>query len=124
MFSAYKASNDLPTNQMNARQAENDMFRLGIKFEKVLGVYQGSEEISYMITDLNLIKVQHLRGMAKHFDQDSILLRDNENKCHLQYFDGRPMQSIGRLEMVEQDEAFKGNAYTYSPRLKQYFVCK
>lgn len=124
MFSAYKSDQTLPVNQLAARHIENDMTRLGIKFEKVLGVYQGAEEISYIVTDLNLIRVGQLTGMAKVLDQDSILLRDNEGVCHLKYFDGRAMLKLGKMVEVDQSEALKSDCYTYSPRLKTYFVCK
>jgi len=124
MFSAYKANQTLAQNQLAARHAENDMTRMNIQFEKVLGVYQGSEEISYLVTGLNLIVVGKIIGMAKVLEQDSILLRDNENNCHLKFFDNRPMLPIGRMVEVPQSEALSSEAYTYSPRLKTYFVCK
>jgi hypothetical protein len=124
MFSAYRSGQTLAQNQLAARHAENDMTRMNIQFEKVLGVYQGSEEISYIVTGLNFLTVPRVIGMAKVLEQDSILLRDNENKCHLKYFDGRPSLDIGEMVQVTQSEAFENDSYTYSPRLKQYFICK
>jgi hypothetical protein len=124
MFSAYRSGQPLAVNQLAARHIENDMTRLGMTFEKVLGVYQGSEEISYIVSDLNLIRVGQVIGMAKTLDQDSILLRDNENNCHLKFFDGREIMPIGKMTEVLQSEALSSEAYTYSPRLKTYFVCK
>ena len=121
IFSVDKVDLDHKHNVMARIQAENDMIRMGIKFEVVLGVYQGNEETSYIVTDMS--KAKAVIGMALDFNQDSILLRDNENNCTLKFFDGRPMQSIGKLNEVSVDQAMASNAYTYSYSLKKYFVC-
>lgn len=121
IFSVDKADYDHKHNVMARIQACNDMHRMGIKFEVVLGVYQGDEETSYIVTDMS--KVPIILGMAKKFSQESVLLRDNENNCTLKFFDGRPMQSIGKLNEVSVEQAMASNAYTYSYSLKKYFVC-
>ena len=121
IFSVDVGDYDHKVNVMARYQAENDMIRMGIKFETVLGVYNGIEETSYIVTDMS--KVPIILGMAKEFYQESVLLRDNENNCTLKFFDGRPMQSIGKLNEVSVEQAMASNAYTYSYSLKKYFVC-
>lgn len=121
IFSVEKSTLSFQANAHNRAMAENDMKNMGIHFEKVLGVYQGSEEFSYIVTDMS--KVQLILGMAKVYDQDSVLLRDNENRCHLKFFDGRSPEYIGFMRQVTQEEALKSDAYTYSPSLNNYFKC-
>lgn len=108
-------------NMMVRQQAENDMRRMGIQFERVLGVYQGVEEYSYIVTQTD--KFGLVRGIAKEFDQECIMTRDNENMCYLEYFDGRPKFKLGYLKQVTQAEALADDAYTFSPRLNAYFKC-
>jgi hypothetical protein len=122
IFSVSKSNLTDLENNRRSRIAENDLHRMNVSYTKVLGMYQGSSEWSYLVTDMTAVSL--VIGMAKEYDQDSILLRDNENNCTLKYFDGRPMESIGKLERVDVLEAFNGTAYTYNPITKQYFMCK
>lgn len=119
IFSVDKSSLVAMTNAMNRRIVERDMAMLGISFEKVLGCYEGTEEWSYIVDGKH---AEIVRGMAKQYEQDCILLRDNENKCTLQYFDGRSPQFIGELVAVPQEIALSAGAYTYNKRLDQYFM--
>lgn len=121
IFSVDRSERSEAANAHARKIAEHDMRSLGIHFEKVLGVYQGQEEYSYIVTQMD--KVGLIRGMAKEFDQECIMTRDNENKCNLIYFDGRPPLYLGKLKQVSQAEALANDAYTYSPSLKNYFMC-
>lgn len=122
IFSVDKSNLSSIENSMRQRQVENDMHHLGIHYTKVLGSYKGSEEMSYMVTDMT--KIELIRGIAKVFEQESILLRDNENRVTLQYFNGQPSESIGFLENVMVDEALTHDSWTYIPTTKQYYVVK
>jgi hypothetical protein len=101
--------------------AENDMHRMGISFEKLLGVYLGNEETSYLVTDMT--KIKQVIGMAREYNQESILLRDNENNCTLKFLSNNDLIPIGQLKQVSVDAALKSDSYTYSYSLKSYFVC-
>ena len=124
IFSVYKSDKPLVLNQHNTKLVEHELKRLGYSYEKVLGVYQGNEEISCIVTGINLKVVSKVLSLAKGFEQDSILLRDNENTCHLKFFDGREPLKIGKMNEVSVETAMESDAYTYSPRLKRYFVCQ
>ena len=127
IFSVERHDLNHSQNVLNVRQAEQDMNTMGIKFERLLGVYKGSEEVSLMVTDMSHVRT--IIGMAKEFNQESILLRDNENNCTLQYLSkpnwdmSNRFESIGKLKQVGVDEALQSDSYTYSYRLKSYFVC-
>lgn len=119
IFSVDRTTSSGFENAMNRRIAERDMAMMGIQFERVLGAYEGAEEWSYIVDGKH---AELIRGIAKHYNQDSILLRDNENQCNLQYFDGRPLQFIGELKQVSQEIALASGCYTYNRRLDQYFM--
>lgn len=121
IFSVDQADLDHKHNVMAQKQVENDLRAMGINYERMLGVYQGNEETSYLVTDMSAVSI--ILGIAREFNQDSILLRDNENNASLKFFDGRQILPLGKLNAVSIDEAVKSDAYTYSYRLKQYFVC-
>ena len=121
IFSVDKAGQDKYETYTGRTWAKTVMRNLGIKFEEVLGVYQGQEEMSFIVTDMQYLSV--ILGLAKEFDQDSVLLRDNENFCHLKFFDGRDMMPLGYLKEVTEKEAKASDAYTYSPSLNAYFRC-
>lgn len=121
IFSVDRADLSKSQNGHNRFVAENEMKRMGIHYEKVLGVYQGNEEFSYIVTQMD--KVKQIHGMAKEYNQECIMTRDNENKCNLVYFDGRPSMYLGKLKQVSQAEALANDAYTYSPSLGNYFMC-
>lgn len=127
IFSVDRSNNSQQSNEHNRRLAENDMVSMDIAFDKVVGVYNGVMESSYIVTDMS--KVKQIIGMAKEFQQESVLLRDNENNCTLQFLSKfRNCISIGKLEAIHEVEAcelfIKGGSYTYSPSLKQYFTCR
>lgn len=121
IFSVDQSSQPSITNSINRAVVERDMIAMGIDFEKVLGVYDNVEEFSYIVTSLEHTSV--ILGIAKEYNQDSVLLRNNENKCHLKFFDGREPLYLGYLKQVDFEEAMKSDAYTYSPKLKTYFKC-
>lgn len=128
IFSVDLSTNSQANNEHNRRLAENDMVNMSIAFDKVVGVYNGSLETSYVVT--NQDKFKQVIGMARDFQQESILLRDNENNCTLQFLSKpkRDWLSLGKLEVINETEACKifieGGSYTYSPSLKQYFTCR
>jgi hypothetical protein len=111
---------------MNKRIAENAMQSMNMPYEKLVGVYNGKLETSYMVSDLNFVLT--CLGIAKEFNQESVLLRDNENNCTLKFLSDNSFQPIGKLEAIYETEACaifrQGGSYTYSPRLKQYFTCR
>lgn len=129
IFSVDLASNSETSNTNSRLLAENDMVNMDIAFDKVVGVYNGSMETSYIVTDQS--KFKQIIGMAREFQQESILLRDNENNCTLQFLsnpESTKFLSIGKLEAIHETEAcelfIKGGSYTYSPKLRQYFTCR
>ena len=119
IFSVERHDLSYGVNVRNKLQVESEMRAMGIDFERVLGVYKGNEETSYIVTDMDKLPI--IVGMAKEHNQESILLRDNENKCVLAFFNGEKSMSIGKMTQVSVDEALLSDCYTYSYSLKQYF---
>ena len=126
IFSVESSDLSTPENAMNKRIAENAMTNMGMEFEKLVGVYNGVLETSYLITDMNFLLTA--MGIAKEFNQESVLLRDNENNCTLKYLSNNELQPIGKLESIHETEAceifIQGGSYTYKPSTKQYFTCR
>ena len=63
--------------------------------------------------------------IAKIFDQESVLTRDNENNARLVYLDNsRPPERLGKLIKVSESEALLSDSYTYVPSLNEYYTTK
>lgn len=126
IFSVESSTLSKPENAMNKRIAENAMVNMGIQFEKLVGSYNGGLETSYMVTDLSFLLT--CLGIAKEFNQESVLLRDNENNCTLKFLSDNSLQPIGKMEAIHETEACsilrQGGSYTYKPSIKQYFTCR
>jgi len=122
IFSVEKSTNNNFVNGTNKRITEASLSAMKISYEKVLGNYQGTEEMSYIVTDMTKLDV--IIGIAREFDQESILLRNEDNDCKLYFLESKQYQPIGKLEAVTVTEALNNDSYTYSPRLNQYFICR
>lgn len=69
-----------------------------INYRKLVGQYNGIEERSFLIpfTEDNL---HFALDMMEHFDQESILISDNEGRGKLQFKDGK-LETLGFINVT------------------------
>ncbi len=100
--SVYQDDVELYDNMVNALDAFRGMKSTGATVTPVEGVYKGYKEKSMMLynTQDNL---ENVLKLAKHFNQESVLITDEEGKGWLRYLDGRKDELIGRLKVSETE---------------------
>lgn len=86
----------------------------GYKYKLALGVYNKIKEVSFIIdTDGREDVVDQLDKIAeKHFDQESILVTDDEGFARLRYCGTNNYEALGEMKQISRDEALKEYAYT------------
>lgn len=88
----------------------------GFKFKRILGCYKGSQEVSFMVQDLDH---KNAIELAKVFNQESILELNN-NKALLLYTTGAKHE-LGEFTRIPAEEAVLLDAYSVIDG--DYFTC-
>ena len=85
----------------------------------VQGRYEGNEELSIVVQLDHSSDVIILSALANHYQQDCIMVVNEDNSCDLVYADGRT-EGIGKMIMVEPSVAMQGD-YTHDFRNDIYY---
>lgn len=110
-------------NIKRTKQLDHMLTVQGITHSKVLGMYNGYQETSFMVLITSSDVREFVINLGKFFEQESILDRDSENNAHLVFLDNsRPPMNLGKLVQVSQSEAFTNGSYTYEPTKGQYYT--
>lgn len=110
-------------NAKRTKQLDHMLTVQGITHSKVLGMYNGSQETSFMVFITSSDVREFVINLGKFFEQESILDRDAENNARLVFLDNsRPPLNLGKLVQVSQAEAFSTGSYTYEPTKGQYYT--
>lgn len=110
-------------NAKRTKQLDHMLTVQGITHSKVLGMYNGSQETSFMVLITSSDVRDFVINLGKFFEQESILDRDSENNARLIFLDNsRPPLNLGKLVQVSQAEAFSTGSYTYEPIKGQYYT--
>lgn len=108
IFSVFR--NDLAeqVNTIMHDRVATFLLAANIDFTEVIGVYKGSEELSFVVsyTEESLIKI-----LCEKFDQESYLKIRGNGYCWLEYSDGSS-ESIGKWKQVAEEVAFDSDSYT------------
>ena len=126
IFSVDRASREPKINIEARTDAELTLHSSGIQFTRVLGSYKGDLEHSYMVHAKHFDAIKEL---AKTFNQESILILDNERRASLVYtdgtlIDGHDYTKIGQFKAVDERTAKAGDAWTYRANINQYYVVR
>ncbi len=92
-------------------EMKSSLVSLQIGFTTAYGSYKGKFENSLIVPVLE-DKIKVLRGMAKHFEQDCILVIDEMNTAHLDFLNGQT-KTLGIFREVHSEVAKRQENYTY-----------
>ena len=90
------------------------------------GCYEGHKEQAFMVfltTDdyENLPKIARLKQLAKHFDQDSILVIDQNRQATLTYLKNLHQVDLGTFERITELDA---QTMDYTKLVLDYYGCR
>ncbi len=91
--------------------------------KQLLGSYKGTMENSYLIEVKNKEDLLNVSIIANKYNQESVLLRDNENQAHLWYMATDDMTHLGTFTEVSQHRAHQEDGYTFDYATQKYYIC-
>lgn len=94
----------------------------GYNFKRVLGVYNGHHEQSFIIESTNDSDYLRLLSMSKKLEQESILRLDNDNKAYLVFTNDLSVEPLGRMIKVNETVAKMQSNYTWDKEANEYYV--
>jgi len=96
-----------------------------IPFLEVEGFYKGDSEKSLMVLTSGEFAFKTCFELARIFNQESVLTRDNENNARLVYLNNsQPPLRLGKLIQVSEVEARSQDSFTYVPKTNEYYITK
>ncbi len=108
LISAERFNKTKEENQANNAALEYSLMNLGLHYEKVKGMYKGSEENSFMILGIiNNTDMTRIKGLATIFEQDSILTIDHNRNATLVYMSG-VLEILGKWTKVNSVKGLDG----------------
>ena len=123
IFSTDQTSKSPEDNAKNFKAAKLGLEAMAIHFTEVEGMYKGTKEQSLMVFTSGEYSFNQCVTLAKFFNQETILMRDNQNQAQLLFLDNsRPPERLGKLTEVSQELAEQNENYTYVPNTNKYFI--
>ena len=108
------------TNVHNSEVLETLIVKHGLSYKHMVGCYKGQREASFLVeydTQLPL-----LLDWAKRFNQESVLLLDEDRNARLSYIsNSRKDMNIGKLKPVSKQEVLKLEAWSYCTLNHQFY---
>lgn len=92
-----------------------------VDFVKAKESYKGCLEDSYIAVVNDDAKLDLVRDIAKHYNQESILVVDEDRKARLEYIESGDKQSIGQWVEITALDAASHDAWTLVNT--RYFAC-
>lgn len=96
----------------------------GIKALMVIGSYKGTVEQTFCVEVKSQVDTDYVKMLCLMFEQESMLIVNNNNQASLFYFETKEITPIGRLQAVGKDIATKLEAWTYIPHTDTYLAVK
>jgi hypothetical protein len=99
-----RKDNDIRHNNLKRRLTDEKY-----QFIEAKGCYKGDKEDCFIVTLDNpngyfYFKIPHLKDIANDYDQESILVRDNEGYCTLHYVKTGDISNAGQWHEVSEYE--------------------
>lgn len=97
--------------------------RLGksINFVECNGVYKGTKEKSFMVEVENHYDFMWTCGVARSYNQESILMVDKRNQASLFYLESKKVEKLGTFHKIPKSVADTLDAYTETK--DGYYAC-
>ena len=120
IFSGYtKAAND-ELNRVRHNICLVSLENAGAKPIELKGYYKGLVEKSILVLDSPELR-KIVLNLATYFDQESILLLDQDRNAALLFLGDNSQQEIGRFIPVSKDKIDNLDAWVYNPTTKKYY---
>lgn len=97
------------------------LHNVGIKIEEAIGCYKGVTERCFICQPTSKYHYGIIKGIAKKFNQESILTINDLDMSILVYMDGSKREYVGHWRVVERSEAIKSNNFTYDIDRNRYY---
>ena len=102
IFSAMKKELSSQMNDLAHAAAENQLNKLGFKFEVVEDNYNGDIEKAFLIVhDSTAVERDVILNLAKLFRQESVLIADEKRFATLIFLENQELLNLGVLKYVE-----------------------
>ena len=114
IFSAERSIFDETLNIRRTKYVENNLIENNTKFKKLSGKYQGVDETSFLIENLD-----DAINYARLYDQDSILCIDETRNVEIYHLSSDIFENLGKLHSsgVKPDKL----NYTFDDQSKTYY---
>lgn len=120
IFSVERADLSEEQNRHNTAYAESLLIDEDLDYYRIQGMYEGNTEESFIVFSEDSFDM--IRGIAKEFDQDSILMSDRELGAELVYLDDGHSQHIGWFRKLPKGADLIG-LQAYSIINNEVYVC-
>lgn len=125
IMSAERSNLDEHENDNRTRFLLGWLHCKGYSFKKVVGSYEGSQEISFLIdVDANTNDVGLLINMGERLEQDSVLLIDDQNQATLVFCKDKSELNLGTMIEVSEQVAKNQSNFTWDKELNKYYVTR
>lgn len=112
ILSAEKSENRHEKNRQLTENLDACLSDCDFNYSRAIGVYEGSEESSFVVLPKNEDELNTLKNLAfKSFGQESIFYQDANGKAYLLFSDNSE-KSIGKLRQVNPKLIEKLENYT------------
>jgi hypothetical protein len=112
IFSAWRAHvTDEKVNHASVNYVKRALDKRGIKWQAAQGVYKGNSEPAIVVIDTASTRAT-VQGLARLFEQESILLVDCNGAARLETCDGTLIRGLGKLRNVPENVARALDAWT------------
>lgn len=120
-ITAYQLGKTISENAQALAALEGTMQVAGVTYTEVQGCYGGVSEPSYKVQATNLQQVAILASAANAWNQDSILIaNDDGTNAHLLMHDGSIIP-LGNYEECPEEDCLESGNYTYDNG--KYYAC-
>jgi hypothetical protein len=99
-------------NEQRTQNLQECLNDLNMDYKRVIGVYKGSVETSFIVLAPDLQHYYTLKDLAfKSFNQESILHQNSQGISCLIYTDNR-VEELGQLKQISEEKARSLDSYT------------
>jgi len=118
---AFSVSKGIDPNvdMASTKKTEDYLKQQGIEYKRVQGVYKGTPEESFVVSNTPA-NAKIVNRIATKFNQDSIIHTDAEGNVKLIYNNGEE-KFIGAMREVSPEETKTLQSYTFDPKSGKYF---
>jgi len=120
ILSAELSINDSKINAANTGLLHKELIELGLSFQAVVGRYNGSNEVSFLVITDNAKDREEVERLTLKYNQECYLFCDSDQTAKLVYEDGQE-EFIGSLVELSEREAIALDSYT---KIDCGYTCK